>query len=95
MPPPPRTSGPVSPRTLIIDCIRTLLTQGIKHLSLEVAANNDPAQTLYRRFGFAPVGVRPNYYPVTGQDALVMWAYGIDSEEYARRLDELAKSQLL
>jgi ribosomal-protein-alanine N-acetyltransferase len=77
-------------RTLIIDCIHTLLTQGVKHLSLEVAANNEPAQTLYRRFGFAPVGVRKNYYPVTGQDALVMWVYDIDTEEYARRLDELA-----
>ncbi len=43
-------------------------------------------------FGFAPVGVRPNYYPITGQDALVMWAYDIDTEEYARRLDELAAS---
>ena len=48
-----------------------------------MAANNEPAQALYRRFGFAPVGVRKNYYPVTGQDALVMWAYDIDTEEYA------------
>jgi len=80
--------------TLIIDCIRTLLSQGVKHLSLEVAANNEPAQTLYRRFGFAPVGVRRNYYPITGQDALVMWAYDIDSDEYGRRLEELTASHL-
>ncbi|HEY3843326.1 MAG TPA: ribosomal protein S18-alanine N-acetyltransferase [Acidimicrobiales bacterium] len=77
---------------LIIDGIRTLLASGVKHLSLEVAANNEPAQALYRRFGFAPVGVRKNYYPVTGEDALVMWAYDIDSPEYAQRLDELAQS---
>jgi ribosomal-protein-alanine N-acetyltransferase len=57
---------------------------------LEVAANNKAAQSLYRRFGFAPVSVRKNYYPVTGQDALVMWVYDIDSEEYEQRLDELA-----
>ncbi len=78
--------------TLIIDGIRTLLASGVKHLSLEVAANNEPAQALYRRFGFAPVGVRKNYYPVTGEDALVMWAYDIDSPEYAQRLDELAQT---
>jgi hypothetical protein len=36
--------------------------------------------------------VRKNYYPVTGQDALVMWAYDIDSEEYAHRLDQLGRS---
>ena len=55
-----------------------------------MAANNEPAQALYRRFGFAPVAVRKHYYPVTGQDALVMWVYDIDSEEYALRLEELA-----
>ena len=34
--------------------------------------------------------MRKNYYPVTGQDALVMWVYDIDSEAYAQRLEELA-----
>jgi [ribosomal protein S18]-alanine N-acetyltransferase len=76
--------------TMIVDGVRTLRASGIRHISLEVAANNEPAQALYRRFGFAPVAVRKNYYPVTGQDALVMWVYDIDSEEYARRLEELA-----
>jgi [ribosomal protein S18]-alanine N-acetyltransferase len=77
--------------TLILDGIDALSGTGVKHLSLEVAAGNEPAQALYRRFGFAPVGVRRNYYPLTGQDALVMWAYDIDSEEYARRLRELTR----
>ena len=76
--------------TMIVDGIRTLRAGGVKHVSLEVAANNEPAQALYRRFGFAPVGVRKNYYPVTGQDALVMWVYDIDGEAYGQRLDELA-----
>jgi ribosomal-protein-alanine N-acetyltransferase len=76
--------------TMIVDGIHTLRAGGTKHISLEVAANNDPAQALYRRFGFAPVAVRKNYYPVTGQDALVMWAYDIDTDEYAMRLEELA-----
>ncbi len=80
-------------RTLLIDGIRTLLPMGVKHLSLEVAASNEPAQTLYRRFGFAPVGVRKNYYTVTGEDALVMWVYDIDTPEYAQRLIELTPSQ--
>ncbi len=76
--------------TLIVDGVRTLRAGGVKHLSLEVAANNEPAQSLYRRFGFAPVAVRKNYYPVTGQDALVMWVYEVDTEAYAVRLEELA-----
>ena len=76
--------------TMIVDGIRTLRGGGVRHISLEVAANNDPAQALYRRFGFAPVGVRKNYYPVTGQDALVMWVYDVDSAAYGERLDDLA-----
>jgi ribosomal-protein-alanine N-acetyltransferase len=78
---------------LIIDGIRTLLPMGVKHLSLEVAAHNEPAQSLYRRFGFAPVGVRKNYYPVTGEDALIMWVYDIDSDEYLERLENLAQER--
>jgi ribosomal-protein-alanine N-acetyltransferase len=77
--------------SLIIDGITQLLTLGVKHLSLEVAVGNEPAQALYRRFGFAPVGVRKNYYRATGEDALVMWVYDIDSDEYAARLRELAE----
>jgi len=73
-----------------VNAFRTLVADGVRHVSLEVAANNEPAQMLYRRFGFAPVGVRKNYYPVTGQDALVMWAYDVDSPEYAARLEALA-----
>ena len=80
-------------RTLLIDGIHTLLPMGVRHLSLEVAASNEPAQTLYRRFGFAPVGIRKNYYPITGEDALVMWAYDIDTPDYAQRLEELDPSQ--
>jgi [ribosomal protein S18]-alanine N-acetyltransferase len=80
--------------TMIVDCMRTLRAGGVKHVSLEVAANNASAQALYRRFGFAPVAVRRNYYPVTGQDALVMWVYDIDSDAYGARLEKLAASGL-
>ncbi|HUC05854.1 MAG TPA: ribosomal protein S18-alanine N-acetyltransferase [Acidimicrobiales bacterium] len=76
-------------RTLLIDGIRTLVPMGVKHLSLEVATGNEAAQSLYRRFGFAPVGVRKNYYSVTGEDAIVMWAYDVDTPEYAERLVDL------
>jgi len=33
--------------------------------------------------------VRKGYYPVTGEDAFVMWAYDIDSEPYAARLADI------
>jgi ribosomal-protein-alanine N-acetyltransferase len=71
---------------ILSDLVRTGLDRGTRHLTLEVRVGNEPALALYKRFGLAPVGVRPNYYPVTGEDALVMWARDIDSEEYAERL---------
>jgi hypothetical protein len=37
----------------------------------------------------APVGVRPNYYPETGEDALIMWVRDIDSEAYGERLAKI------
>jgi ribosomal-protein-alanine N-acetyltransferase len=74
---------------LLLDAVHRSLEVGARNLSLEVAANNDPAQALYRRFGMAPVGVRKGYYPQSGQDAIVMWAYDIDGPAYAERLDAL------
>ncbi len=71
---------------VLADLVRTGLARGVRHLTLEVRVGNEPALALYKRFGLAPVGVRPNYYPVTGEDALVMWARDIDSAEYAERL---------
>jgi [ribosomal protein S18]-alanine N-acetyltransferase len=48
--------------------------RGIQRATLEVAVSNKRAQELYTRFGFAPVGVRKNYYERTREDALVLWA---------------------
>ncbi|MCW2614248.1 MAG: ribosomal protein S18P -alanine acetyltransferase [Frankiales bacterium] len=45
--------------------------RGQRTVSLEVRADNDPAQRLYARHGFARTGVRRGYYP-GGVDALVL-----------------------
>jgi ribosomal-protein-alanine N-acetyltransferase len=76
---------------LMVDLVRTALARGSAHLTLEVLVGNEPAVTLYRRFGMAPVGVRPNYYP-NGGDALIMWVRDIDSGEYAERLSGIEAS---
>ena len=39
---------------------------------LEVRAGDEDTQRLYARRGFVPIGVRPHYYPLSGEDALVM-----------------------
>jgi len=74
---------------LLADLVRTAVSRGARHLTLEVRVGNEPALALYRRFGMAPVGVRPNYYPEDDADAYVMWAREIDSPSYRRRLEKI------
>ena len=61
----------------------------ILDVTLEVRASNEPAQTLYRRFGFAPEGVRPRYYRSPTEDALILWVRGIDRPAYEHRLERV------
>jgi ribosomal-protein-alanine N-acetyltransferase len=46
--------------------------QGVKKTLLEVAVDNAPAQHLYARYDFEPVGIRRGYYQPSNTDALVM-----------------------
>ena len=68
---------------LLIALARESLARRAQNLTLEVRMSNTAAQNLDRRFGFAPVGVRKNYYPETNEDALVMWVHDIDQPGYA------------
>jgi [ribosomal protein S18]-alanine N-acetyltransferase len=71
---------------LLLDQARAAPGLDVRNLTLEVRASNASAQALYRRFGFAPVGIRRNYYAETGEDAIVMWARDVDGAPYAERL---------
>jgi ribosomal-protein-alanine N-acetyltransferase len=59
--------------------------RGCEAMTLEVRHTNTAAQNLYRRFGFVPAGVRKRYYENT-DDAIIMWAHGVDTEEFMERL---------
>jgi ribosomal-protein-alanine N-acetyltransferase len=61
----------------------------VRSMTLEVRRANVGAQTMYKRFGFETVGVRRGYYVETGEDAYIMWAEGIWSPEYERRLNKI------
>ena len=74
---------------LMLNLHRTALARGIRHMTLEVRVSNSGAQAMYRRFGYETEGVRRNYYAETKEDALIMWAHDIDSEEHQRRLQQI------
>jgi [ribosomal protein S18]-alanine N-acetyltransferase len=79
-------------KEILLGAVRIALDEGARAISLEVAVGNERAQSLYRRFGFVPVGVRKRYYQLTGEDAYVMWAHDIDSPSYAERLARIEAS---
>ena len=77
-------------RRLLLVLANTARERGAEHLTLEVRATNHGAQALYHQFGFAPAGIRKNYYAEVHEDAIVMWAHDIQEDAYAQRLSEIA-----
>ena len=57
---------------LLNECFRRALKKGADCAYLEVRPSNQPAIKLYQKLGFQIFGRRPNYYPETREDALVM-----------------------
>lgn len=74
---------------LLLTLARVAILRQAKNLTLEVRVSNTAAQGMYRRFGFAPAGVRRRYYENT-EDAIVMWANDIHLPAYTERLERLA-----
>jgi ribosomal-protein-alanine N-acetyltransferase len=79
----------IATRMLLV-LFREAISLGVEDLTLEVRVTNRAAQELYRRFGFVPGGIRPNYYSDIKEDALIMWAHGIGTDEGAARLRTVA-----
>jgi ribosomal-protein-alanine N-acetyltransferase len=77
---------------LLVELSRLGIASGCTALTLEVRTSNDAAQEMYRRFGYAPAGVRKNYYAETNEDALIMWAHDVDLAPYSARLEEIEAS---
>jgi ribosomal-protein-alanine N-acetyltransferase len=69
---------------LMLEMVDAAIGADTRHLTLEVRVSNETARGLYERFGFEPVGRRKNYYK--DEDALVMWATDIDTEDYQDRV---------
>ena len=58
--------------------------KGMKTATLEVRAQNTPAQALYQRFGFTVVGCRSRYYQDNQDDAIIMSLSSLEPEYLSR-----------
>jgi len=73
---------------LLLSLADEAIRRGAVAWTLEVRVSSVGAQELYRRFGFAPAGVRTRYYENT-EDAIVMWCNDIQGLDYRALLNSI------
>ncbi len=59
-------------RMLVDHALAEGRSQGVRRMTLEVRASNEPALRLYGRFGFERTAVRKDYYSDPKEDAILM-----------------------
>lgn len=52
--------------------VELAVASGVERIVLEVRASNLPAQAVYAKAGFVQAGIRPRYYAVPCEDALIL-----------------------
>jgi [ribosomal protein S18]-alanine N-acetyltransferase len=60
--------------------VHTCRQRRLSRILLDVGRRNVPARNLYKKFGFASIGFRKNYYAEIQDDALVMEKLLVSSE---------------
>jgi len=71
--------------------IETGYKKSIKWFTLEVRVSNTAAFSLYKKYLFETMGVRPKYYQDTKEDALIMWTENIQNDTFKLNYEKLKK----
>jgi ribosomal-protein-alanine N-acetyltransferase len=74
---------------MLLALLERALARHAREATLEVRLSNMPARRLYEKYGFRPVGLRPNYYTDDGEDALIMTTDSLASVPMQERLAAL------
>lgn len=85
---------------LLLGLLDEARRRSARRATLEVRRGNTVAQSLYRKYGFAPAAIRRAYYTDNDEDAVVMWIddihttvftenYGILKQQLADQLEEV------
>lgn len=77
---------------LLVHLIDEAVKRRAAWLTLEVRVSNEPAQALYRKYGFTVHGTRKRYYSDNDEDAHIMWSPSLRDPEYLARFRELRGS---
>ncbi len=76
-------------KRLLVTMLDDAIRNGVVRATLEVAAGNTVAKSLYQQFGFEHAAIRRNYYPDTGEDADILWIHAMDDPEWISRFEIL------
>ncbi|SHF00347.1 [SSU ribosomal protein S18P]-alanine acetyltransferase [Seinonella peptonophila] len=60
-------------QVLVSGCMELAKCLDANRMTLEVRVSNIAAQRLYEKMGFQSAGIRPNFYTVEPEDAVIMW----------------------
>ena len=74
---------------LLLAVLDLARAQRAREATLEVRLSNIPARRLYEKYGFRPVGLRPNYYSDDHEDALIMTTEPLEGRSMRERIDRL------
>lgn len=77
---------------LLIAIIDGAVELGARMVTLEVRVSNSGAQTLYEKYGFQKVGIRPHYYSDDNEDALLMTSETITSAPFRGHFQRLKEA---
>jgi ribosomal-protein-alanine N-acetyltransferase len=78
---------------LLREMMRSAVWLGARRMTLEVRVSNETAQSLYRKLGFEPSGLRPGYYSDNREDALIMWAELVTGTDEAAGTAEIEEGE--
>ncbi len=79
---------------LLASLVEIALDINARWLTLEVRVSNEPAQALYRKYGFHVEGTRKRYYSDNNEDALIMWTDELQAEPFMTRYQALKDALL-
>lgn len=71
---------------LLYSLLQDAFNRKLERATLEVRDANQPARSLYQKFGFKVAGKRKGYYP-SGEDALILWRSDLSKPEFAHHLE--------
>ncbi len=73
---------------LLLGLLEEGVLRGASRATLEVRESNGGAQDLYRKYGFYEAALRRTYYTDNGENAVVMWADGLNTPAFRTLLTE-------